>query len=160
MSWRLVPAMPAHAEALAEIHRACFPPREAWGADAIALQLGLFGVFGFAAEAGGMLLARTAADQAEVLTLAVLPGLRRQGLGRALLEAAMAEAARRGATVMTLEVSVDNLAAQTLYRQAGFAAVGRRRRYYADGADALVLQAPLVDAGAPPAEPGNGRAIG
>lgn len=143
MNWPLRRATPALAAALAEIHRAAFPPREAWGADAIAMQLALPGVFGFAAAAGGMLIARTAADQAEVLTLAVLPTLRRQQLGRALLRAAMTEARQRGAATMTLEVAVGNVAARALYQHAGFVQVGRRRRYYADGADALVLQARL-----------------
>jgi [ribosomal protein S18]-alanine N-acetyltransferase len=143
MSWSVLPAAPAQAEALAAVHRAVFPPREAWGPDAIALQLALPGVFGLAEEQGGMLLARTAADEAEILTLAVLPALRRRGLGRALLLLAMAEARRRGATTMALEVAADNVAGQALYKQAGFMPVGRRRRYYADGADALVLRASL-----------------
>ena len=101
------------------------------------------GTFGLVEAQGGMLLARVAADEAEVLTLAVLPALRRQGLGRALLQAAMAEARRRGAASMTLEVAVDNVAARDLYTSAGFTQVGRRRRYYANGADALVLRVGL-----------------
>lgn len=143
MSRRLLPVTPAQATTLAEIHRATFPLRETWSADAIAMQLALPGVFGFVAEEGGMLIARTAADQAEVLTVAVLPLLRRQGIGHALLHAAMAEARRRGAVTMMLEVGVNNLAARGLYELAGFVRVGQRRRYYADGTDALVLQARL-----------------
>ncbi|MBO0713017.1 MAG: hypothetical protein J2P47_17235, partial [Acetobacteraceae bacterium] len=57
--------------------------------------------------------------------------------------AAMAEAARRGAGAMFLEVAVTNGRAQRLYQRAGFAETGRRRRYYADGSDALILCAPL-----------------
>ncbi|HET8996100.1 MAG TPA: GNAT family N-acetyltransferase, partial [Acetobacteraceae bacterium] len=96
MSWSIGLAGPAQAEELAAIHCTAFPPREAWGSDAFALQLILPGTFGLFDPQGGLLLARIAADQAEVLTLAVLPGLRRQGLGRALLRAAMAEAHHRG----------------------------------------------------------------
>ena len=143
MSWSVLPATAAHAAALAAIHRAAFPPREAWGPDAIALQLALPGVFGLVEQQGGMLLARTAADEAEVLTLAVLPAVRRRGLGRALLLLAMAEARRRGAATMALEVAATNRAGQALYEQAGFAPVGHRRRYYADGSDALVLRVSL-----------------
>lgn len=143
MSRSLGPATPAQAEALAAIHRTAFPPREAWGSDAIALQLVMPGSFGVAEPRGGMLLARVAADEAEVLTLAVLPERRRQGLGRALLDAAMAEARRRGAVRLTLEVAVDNVAARRLYDSVGFVQVGRRSRYYADGGDALVLQVAL-----------------
>ena len=143
MSWSIAPASRAQAEVLAAIHHAVFPPREAWGVDAIALQLAMPGAFGFIEAQGGMLVARVAADESEILTLAVLAGLRRLGLGRALLLAAMAEARRRGAAGMALEVAVDNTAAQGLYAGAGFAPVGRRRRYYADGSDALVLRAAL-----------------
>lgn len=143
MSWSIAPALPAQAEALAAIHRAAFPPREAWGPDAIGLQLVMPGAFGLLEPQGGMLLARVAADEAEVLTLAVLPALRHQGLGRALLLGATAEARRRGALSMALEVAVDKVPARGLYASAGFTAVGRRRRYYADGADALVLRATL-----------------
>src|SRR5437763_170902 len=63
----------AHAEALACIHSRAFPEGERWGADAMALQLGLPGAFGFIDAEGGMVLARVAADEAEILTLAVLP---------------------------------------------------------------------------------------
>jgi len=143
MSWSVTAATPMQAELLAAIHRTGFPPREAWSSDAIALQLVMPGTFGLVEHQGGMLLARLAADEAEVLTLAVLPELRDQGLGRALLQAAMAEARRRGAVSMTLEVAVNNVAARGLYDSAGFTQVGRRKRYYADGADALVLRAAL-----------------
>lgn len=143
MTWAIAAATPAHAEALAAIHRTAFPPREAWSSDAIALQLVMPGTFGLVEQKGGMLLARVAADQAEVLTLAVLPEQRQQGLGRTLLHAAMGEARRRGAANMTLEVAVNNVAARGLYDSAGFAQIGRRNRYYADGADALILRATL-----------------
>lgn len=141
--WPVQPAAATQAQALAAIHAACFSAREAWGPDAIGLQLAMPGAFGFVAGSAGMILARVAADEAEVLTLAVLPDARRQGAGEALLGAVMAEARRRGAAAITLEVAVDNIAARVLYERAGFAEVGRRPRYYADGADALVLQAAL-----------------
>jgi ribosomal-protein-alanine N-acetyltransferase len=138
-----LPATPAHAAVLAAIHAAAFPPREAWGCDAISLQLAMPGVFGLLDPRGGMLLARVTADEAEVLTLAVAPPRRRQGIAAALLRAALAGARARGARAMLLEVSVNNAAARTLYAQAGFVEMGRRPRYYADGADALILRAEL-----------------
>ena len=141
--WPIQPAAPAQAPALAAIHAACFSEREAWGAAAIGLQLAMPGAFGFVAGDAGMILARIAADEAEVLTLAVLPEARRHGGGRALLAAVMAEARRRGAASLTLEVAIDNIAARTLYERADFTQIGRRNRYYADGADALVLRAVL-----------------
>jgi ribosomal-protein-alanine N-acetyltransferase len=137
-------AAPVHAEALAEIHLAAFPRDEAWSAEIMALQLGSPGAFGRIHSAGGMVLARVAADEADILTLAVAPAARRRGLGRTLLLAAMEEAGRRGAKTMFLEVGVDNTAARALYAACGFAQVGRRRGYYSGGGDALVLRAALT----------------
>ncbi len=140
----MTPASPEEAPALAALHRAAFPPAEAWGTDAIRLMLELPGAFGLEAPGRGFVLARVAADEAEILTLAVAPPCRRQGVGAALLAAAMAGAVARGAAAMFLEVSEGNAAARTLYLAAGFAEVGRRRRYYPDGADALVLRRDLT----------------
>ncbi len=143
MSDGIAPAAKEHAAVLAAIHAAAFPPGEAWGKDAIELQLALPGVFGLFDARGGMVLARVAADEAEVLTLAVVPEMRRQGIAAALLRTALAEATARGARVAFLEVAVGNHAAQVLYAGAGFAEAGRRRRYYADGSDAIVLRVKL-----------------
>ena len=139
----LVAATPAHAGAMALLHSHGFPDRERWGADAIGLQLALPGAFGWIAPAGGMILARVAADEAEVLTLAVDPEVRRQGLGRRLLEQAMLTARQRGASTLFLEVASRNDPARALYAAAGFIAVGCRRGYYPGGDDALVLRRPL-----------------
>ena len=137
------PATLVHAGVLAAVHATAFPPRERWGVDAIRLQLALPGVFGFLDPRGGMLIARAAADEAEILTLAVEPRARRQGVARALVNKALAEAHGRGARMVLLEVSVSNAAARALYRRAGFVEVGRRPRYYTDGSDALILRVDL-----------------
>lgn len=139
----LVMATVAHAKAMALLHGRAFPPRACWGADAIGLQLALPGAFGWIAPAGGMILARVAADEAEVLTLAVDPAAQRQGLGRTLLEQAMATAGQRGATAAFLEVASANAPARALYEAASFVMVGRRNGYYPGGGDALVLRRPL-----------------
>ncbi|MGC8523471.1 MAG: GNAT family N-acetyltransferase [Acidibrevibacterium sp.] len=133
------PASPAHTGALAAIHAACFPPTERWDAAVIATQLSLPGTLALIAPGGGMILARAIAGEAEILTLAVIPARRQQGLGRALLIAAMTEAARRGAAVMFLEVAAANARARALYAAAGFRPVGRRPRYYANGGDAVTM---------------------
>ena len=94
-------------------------------------------------EAGGVLLGRAVAGEAELLTLAVAPDRQRSGIGGRLVAAFLAEARARGAVQAFLEVAADNAAAIGLYRRAGFAEVGRRRGYYAgaNGAriDALVF---------------------
>jgi ribosomal-protein-alanine N-acetyltransferase len=144
MSESVLRATLAHSAMLAAIHAAAFPPADAWGEDAISLQLALPGVFGFLDGRGGMLIARVAAQDAEVLTLAVQPCARRQGIARALLRAAIAEARTRGASALFLEVATANATARALYRQAGLEQVGQRRRYYADGGDAIVLRMKLL----------------
>lgn len=88
----------------------------------------------------GLLAAGT---QADVLTLAVAEDRWSRGTGSALLEALLAEAARRGCTEVFLEVRADNARAQRLYRRFGFIQIGIRRGYYQpSGADALVMRRP------------------
>jgi ribosomal-protein-alanine N-acetyltransferase len=142
----VISASVAHAAALAAIHAAAFPPGEAWSAAAFAELLATPGAYGLIDPAGGIILTRHAADEAEILTLATLPEARRQGIAARLLDAALQQAAARSVVRMFLEVSAGNLAARGLYETAGFVACGRRRRYYPDGSDALVLQRPLSPA--------------
>lgn len=140
----IIAASVSHAPAMAAMHAAAFAQGERWNADALALQLTMPGAFGLLAGPGGFVLARVAADEAEILTLAVVPTSRRQGLATRLLHAALAQAAQRGAAMVLLEVAVGNEAALTLYAALGFAKVGRRRSYYGTGADALVLRHDLT----------------
>ena len=74
------------------------------------------------------------------MTIAVAPTARRAGLGAALVATFEAEAKARGAVTAYLEVSSDNVAGQALYAGAGWQNAGRRRNYYGDGVDALVLR--------------------
>jgi ribosomal-protein-alanine N-acetyltransferase len=76
-----------------------------------------------------------------VLTLAVAAHRWGEGIGTALLEGLLSEAARRGCTEIFLEVRVDNDRAQRLYRRRGFTDIGIRRAYYQpSGTDALVMR--------------------
>jgi ribosomal-protein-alanine N-acetyltransferase len=134
----------AHADAMEAIHRTAFPPIDAWSRDVILLQLEIPATFGLISSRGGMVLGRVAADEAEILTLAVSPTQRRLGLGSALLGAAMERATGLGAAAMFLEVAVTNHAARALYEKHGFAEAGLRRHYYTDGTDALVLRSTLA----------------
>ena len=91
----------------------------------------------------GLLLA---ADQADVVTLAVAADWWGQGAGSALLEALLSEAARRRCTEVFLEVRTDNTRAQRLYRRYGFSQIGIRKGYYQpSGADALVMRRDIAD---------------
>jgi ribosomal-protein-alanine N-acetyltransferase len=76
--------------------------------------------------------------------IAVVPEVRRTGVARALLDAVLGAAARSGARRMLLEVSDGNEAALRFYAGVGFEEIDRRRAYYRDGTDALVLQLPLT----------------
>jgi ribosomal-protein-alanine N-acetyltransferase len=143
MSNTLVLASPAHASAIAALHAAAFRPADRWDATAFATQLAMPGVFGLLWPDAGMVLARVAADEAEILTIAVIPAERRAGKGATLLRAAEAHAESLGARRMFLEVALGNLAARGLYAAAGYVQVGHRPKYYPDGTDALVLARPL-----------------
>ena len=79
--------------------------------------------------------------EGEVGNVAVHPDARGRGIGARLLDAALAEAGRREAEVVFLEVRESNDAARRLYASRGFVEVGRRKRYYRRPVeDALVLR--------------------
>lgn len=125
---------------LADIHARAIAP--AWAEAAFRDLLGQPGVWA-ETEADGFILMRQAGDEAEVLTLAVLPEARRRGRGLALMQAALATCRDRGVNQVFLEVAADNAAAQALYRAVGMVESGRRRGYYArkpgPAVDALIL---------------------
>ena len=77
----------------------------------------------------GFALMRVAADEAELLLIAVDPAAQRGGIGAALLDDFVATAVAAGAVRLHLEVRDDN-GALALYERAGFAPAGRRRDYY------------------------------
>ncbi|MEW2591391.1 ribosomal protein S18-alanine N-acetyltransferase [Micromonospora aurantiaca] len=86
-------------------------------------------------------LAVSPPDEAWVQNVAVRRDAQRRGIGRLLLEALLAEAARRGARSTLLEVAADNAPAQRLYAGYGFEPIGVRRGYYQpSNTDALVMQ--------------------
>lgn len=109
------------------------------------------GVFGFVvrgADPAGVLICRAAAGEAEILTVGVAPWARRQGVGLALMTAAVGVARQAGAAAMFLEVDVDNAPAVALYEGLGFVRAGLRKAYYDRGAngraDALVMRLDLT----------------
>jgi [ribosomal protein S18]-alanine N-acetyltransferase len=133
-------ATQADIEVMAAVHAAAFTPADAWSAELFDVQLAMPNIFGLLHQKGGLILARVAAEEAEILTLAVGPTVRRAGVGFSLLAATIELATSLGARALFLEVSVANIAARALYTKAGFIQAGRRRRYYSDASDALVLR--------------------
>lgn len=139
-------AIPSDIDTLVAIQAACHA--DVWSADFIAELMGQTGCFAVIADpADGFILIRAIAGEAEILTFGVVSQARRCGVGRALLMAGAAEAARLGAETLFLEVNVTNVPALALYAQMGFSEQGRRRGYYRDdknnAQDALVLRAVL-----------------
>src|SRR5207247_344266 len=71
------------------------------------------------------------AGEVNVVNVAVAPGCRRRGIGRALLRALLERAVSEGATLATLEVRVSQAGAVHLYESEGFRSVALRKGYYA-----------------------------
>ena len=128
---------------LAALHAACFVTPRPWSEQEMAATLSAPHSF-LLQDAGGFLIGRVIADEAELLTLAVDPALRRRGTAGRLVARFAAVAAERGASTAFLEVAEDNLAARALYDSLGWRPAGRRRGYYRqpDGkpCDALVMR--------------------
>lgn len=148
------PALISDCEALATIHASAF--KRGWSDaefEALLLQTGVHAILAHrngafrGRSAAGFILYRLAADEAEVLSVAVTPDSRRRGIGKALLEEAMRHLYRVGARNIHLEVEDSNAAAIGLYRGMEFRESGRRKGYYAEGRDAaagaLVMSRPL-----------------
>jgi ribosomal-protein-alanine N-acetyltransferase len=84
-------------------------------------------------------------DEAHICTLGVHPDWRGRGLGELLLAHLIDRATERGAAVVTLEVRVSNLVAQSMYRKYGFVPAGLRRRYYSDNnEDAVIMTTEVI----------------
>lgn len=128
---------------LAEIHGRSFS--RVWSEEEIAalaaspgvliLVLRRAGTFGTRRPIAFAIL-RTAADEAEVLTIAVHPSHRGRGHGRHLMEEATRRLYADRVAALFLEVDAGNGPARGLYNALGFKVVGERKGYYADGADA------------------------
>lgn len=126
----------------AALYRLAFPQawERPWSPDEFSALLATPGCFGHVLVDGddhrpcGLILLRVAADEAEILTIGVVPERRgRRGAAR-LLEQAMAECAARGVREIFLDVAEDNEPARRFYARHGFSEIGKRPSYYARGA--------------------------
>jgi ribosomal-protein-alanine N-acetyltransferase len=126
----------AHARVLASLHAACF--EDAWSVGAMADVMASPGAFACVAlpvgtpepTPAGFALARVAADEAELLSLGVIPAARRRRIAQALLDDVIRRADQLKLGALFLEVAETNEAARLLYAANGFSAVGRRPDYY------------------------------
>lgn len=135
-------------QALAALHARCFTVPPPWSAGAFAEALAQPGAMLLTAP-DAFLLGRTAAGEAELLTLAVAPEGRRRGTARALCDRFAARARAAGADAAFLEVAADNAAARALYAGCGWVEAGRRPRYYGLRLDAVVMRLDLTAAPLP-----------
>ena len=139
-------ASPRDAAAIAELHGQSFG--RGWGEDEVYRLLIDRSVIAHRAMSRralvGFIMSRMAADEAEILSVAVAPARRGRGLSRPLLDHHLRSLAGLGARAIFLEVDEHNVPACRLYEGAGFREAGRREAYYADGAAALVLRRDLV----------------
>ena len=132
-------------DAVLALERDCLG-RDAWGEPLVAQ--GLRGelptvsylVVEVADRVVGHAVVSAAGDVAELQRIAVSPEHRRAGLAARLLGAAADGLAGTEAERLLLEVREDNAGARSFYAAEGFAEIARRRRYYADGATAVVLE--------------------
>ena len=126
------------------IERAAFT--DPWPRSAFVELLGQSHVRAFAVDGpdgplAGYAFASVAADEGEILNLAVEPGVRRRGLGQDLLDALLAMLRREGVGIVHLEVRESNAAAMRLYERAGFRPVSTRRGYYRNPTENAVTMA-------------------
>lgn len=132
---------PADAPALATLHARCFA--HGWSVETFAdyASSAVHWARGFFdhGDLRGALVAQLVAGEAEVLTLMVDPDWRRRGLAMALLQ----DMRDHGADQWVLDVAADNAAAIALYARFGSVVVRRRKAYYANGVDALVMAGPV-----------------
>ncbi len=148
---RLRRASSADVSALAALGRAAFS--DPWTPRQLAIAIGDEAVSAWVAEESdavrrtivGYALGRTVADEGEILSIASAPSRRRRGIGRVLLDTALADMVTRGAASAWLEVRRSNAAARAMYVRAGFVEAGTRRSYYAHPTeDALIFRRDLA----------------
>jgi len=136
MNWHLIPVGLAHTSAIGTIQARCFD--DPWSERSVADVIVSPGAFGYVAArpngrtdmAIGYVIARVTGEDAELLSLGVVPEQRRCGVARRLIDEVLRIGALRGVRRLYLEVAEDNSPAQTLYSAYGFVQVGRREGYY------------------------------
>ena len=132
-----------HVPQIAELEKLCFTTP--WSEKSIASELkNDLSVWMVALDGDrvvGYIGSQTAADETDMMNVAVHPDYRRRGIAQILIELLIPELKRRCSTSLSLEVRASNEPAKQLYEKLGFAEVGRRKNYYRDPKeDALILR--------------------
>ena len=135
-------------ETLWRLDQECFPPGLSYSRQELKSYIRHRGAFTLVAvdahekKTRGFIVAH-AAPVGHIVTIDVVPGGRRSGVGSALLKAAEARLLASGSQAVGLETAVDNLAALSFYKRHGYSVVRTWPRYYSNGVDALVLKKQL-----------------
>jgi ribosomal-protein-alanine N-acetyltransferase len=88
----------------------------------------------------GYICAMQVLDEGHILNVAVAPACRGMGVGRMLVQRVLDDCRAAGAEFVSLEVRVSNTTAIALYRNLGFRETGKRKAYYENGEDALMME--------------------
>ena len=131
-------ASPADLELIEQLERASFP--DFWTRESVQTALLEAGYLVLVAGETGFLIGWNVGEEAEIARLGVLESARGQGIGAALVERALSEFKARGVCSVFLEVREENGAARRLYGRLEFDEIARRRGYYSDGMDAIVMR--------------------
>jgi ribosomal-protein-alanine N-acetyltransferase len=139
-------ATSADAEAIARLEESSFS--EPWSLHAIQCALADYKYCIIVAQRAeaviGFALGWNVGEEGEIARVAVLPAERGHGIGQQLMLATLQEMKQRSVQELFLEVRPSNVAAINLYNRCGFTEAGRRRKYYSDGEDAVILRLHLV----------------
>ncbi|WP_085642812.1 ribosomal protein S18-alanine N-acetyltransferase [Thalassospira sp. MCCC 1A03138] len=152
----VVPLTAAFCNVASALHAEGFEDQDCWSADEMIALLDVPGAFGFLAFAPGneaenrldiplgFIQMQAVLDEAEINTIVVAKEARKRGVARKLLSATFDRLRETGVRRVLLEVADDNALAIALYRDCGFAEIGRRKRYYRRKSgrevDALVME--------------------
>ena len=132
-----------HAKAIHALDKECFS--DPWSFSSLKHDINLKHSVCFVAVSGSIILGhiimQQIIDEGHIHNIAVSKYVRRQGIGRGLLEAAISESGILGIKSLTLEVRSQNHTAISLYEKLGFKTCGRRKNYYRKPVDdALVMK--------------------
>lgn len=145
MEFAIVPMTAAHLDRVEALENICFP-RDPWSRRIFEDSLANENTSALIAQAPdgsllGYLFFTVVLDEGGVDNIAIAPPFRRQGVGRALMEAFHRRAGAMGAAYLLLEVRPSNTGAAALYEKLGYQIVGRRKNYYENPKeDAIIMR--------------------
>ena len=136
---------PGDFDTLWRMDQECFPPGISYSRQELRTYLRYRGAFTLVAvdtssgEPRGFIVVQSG-NTGHIITIDVVAGARRSGVGSILIKAAEERLRASGCHAVDLETAVDNLGALSFYKRHGYSVIRTWPRYYSNGVDALVLQ--------------------